>query len=41
MQTEREFLDGLKAANRFEIRDERLMLYRDRELLLTFRGEAK
>lgn len=41
MTIEREFLDGLRAANRFEIRDGRLLLYRGSSLLLTLRGEAK
>jgi heat shock protein HslJ len=41
MTIEREFLDGLRAANRFEIKDGRLFLYRGRNLLLTLRGEAK
>jgi heat shock protein HslJ len=41
MTIEREFLDGLRTANRFEIKDGRLFLYRGRNLLLTLRGEAK
>ncbi len=41
MDTEREFLNGLRAANEFEIRDGRLFLYRGKELLLTLRGEPK
>jgi heat shock protein HslJ len=41
MTIEREFLDGLRTANRFEIKDGRLFLYRGRDLLLTLRGEAK
>lgn len=41
MTIEREFLDGLRAANRFEIRGGRLFLYRGSRLLLTLRGEAK
>jgi heat shock protein HslJ len=41
MQVEREFLDGLRNANRFVVRDGRLMLYRGNEILLTFRGEKK
>jgi heat shock protein HslJ len=41
MQVERELLDGLRNANRFAIRDNRLMLYRGNEILLTFRGEKK
>ena len=41
MQTEREFLDGLRNANRYEIKDERLRLFSAGKLLLTFRGEPK
>lgn len=41
MTIEREFLDGLRTANRFEIKDGRLLLYRGRNMLLTLRGEAK
>jgi heat shock protein HslJ len=41
MQVEREFLDGLRNANRFEIRDNRLKLYKGNEILLTLRGERK
>lgn len=41
MAVEREFFDGLREANRYEIRDERLFLYKGRNLLLTLRGEAK
>ncbi|HKX83258.1 MAG TPA: META domain-containing protein [Pyrinomonadaceae bacterium] len=41
MSVERKFLDGLREANRYEIRDGLLRLYRDRRLLLTFRGERK
>lgn len=41
METEREFLDGLRNANRYEIRDGRLFLYGGRKLLLTLRGENK
>ena len=41
MTIEREFFEGLRTANRFEIKDERLFLYRGKELLLTLRGEAK
>lgn len=41
MQIEREFLDGLKNATRFEISDGRLRLYSKTDLLLTFRGEPK
>jgi len=41
MQLEREFLDGLRNATRYEIRDKHLQLYRKNALLLTFRGEPK
>ena len=41
MQTERELLDGLRRADTFEIRDNRLRLFDNGRLLLTFRGEAK
>jgi heat shock protein HslJ len=41
MTLEREFLDGLKNANRYEISDGRLRLYSNKELLLTLRGEPK
>jgi len=41
MQLEREFLDGLKNATRYEIRDGHLKLYRKNAPLLTFRGEPK
>jgi heat shock protein HslJ len=41
MQLEREFLDGLRNATRYEIRDNHLHLYRKSALLLTFRGEPK
>ena len=41
MSTERDMLDGLRTANRFEISGNRLNLYHGRELLLTFRGERK
>jgi len=41
MQLEREFLAGLRATDKFEIRDGRLFLYRGRGLLLTLRGETK
>ena len=40
MSVDREMLGGLRAANRFEIRDSRLFLYRGQELLLTFRRET-
>lgn len=41
MEVEREMLDGLRNANRYETRDGRLFLYRNTESLLTFRGEQK
>jgi heat shock protein HslJ len=41
MSVERDMLDGLREARRFEIRDGRLRLYRGNELLLTFRPENK
>jgi heat shock protein HslJ len=41
MSVERDVLDGVREARRFEIRDGRLRLYRGKELLLTFRPENK
>ncbi|MEO5860708.1 MAG: META domain-containing protein [Pyrinomonadaceae bacterium] len=43
MQTERELLDGLRRADTFEVRssDNRLRLFDNGQLLLTFRGENK
>jgi heat shock protein HslJ len=41
MKIERDFLDGLEKANRYEIQREKLMLYQSNRLLLTFKGEAK
>ncbi len=41
MEIERSLLNGLRNANRYEIRDGRLYLYRGTNLLLTFRGERK
>jgi len=41
MSVERDVLDGVREARRFEIRDGRLRLYRGNELLLTFRPENK
>lgn len=41
MNVEREFLDGLRQANRFSIERNKLMLYRNERLLLTFNGERK
>jgi heat shock protein HslJ len=41
MDVEREFLGGLRSADRYEIREGGLYLYRGGTLLLTFRGERK
>jgi heat shock protein HslJ len=41
MNIEREFLDGLRETNRYEIQKGRLLLYRNQRLLLTLRGERK
>ena len=41
MDVQRSLFDGFRNANRFEIRDGRLFLYRGNNLLLTFRGERK
>ena len=41
MTVEREFLEGLRTANRHELKDGRLLLYRGQNLLLTLRGTAK
>jgi heat shock protein HslJ len=41
MSIERSFLDGLREAERFEIKGEKLYLYKGSELLLTFHGENK
>jgi heat shock protein HslJ len=41
MAVERDMLDGLRDANRYEMRDGRLFLYRGTDLLLTFRGDKK
>lgn len=41
MNVEREFFDGLREANRYQIREGRLFLYRNNTILLTLRGEAK
>lgn len=41
MSVERELFDGLRAADRYEIKDGRLFLYKGRRLLLTFRGVAR
>ena len=41
MSIERQFLDGLQKVNRYEIGKDKLMLYRDKRLLLTLNGERK
>ena len=41
MNVEREFKNSLDKANRYEIVGEKLELFQDRTLLLTFRAEAK
>lgn len=41
MRIERDFLDGVRQANRFEIVRGKLMLYRNQRLLLTFAGDNK
>ena len=41
MNVEREFKNGLENANRFELAGGKLNLYRNRNLLLTFRAENK
>lgn len=41
MDVERGMLGGLQDVNRYEIRGNRLYLYRGNDLLLTFRGERK
>jgi heat shock protein HslJ len=41
MSVEGEFLNGLREADRFYIKDDRLFLYKGRKLQLTFRGEPK
>jgi heat shock protein HslJ len=41
MRIEREFLDGLRNTNRYEIEHGKLMLYQNKRLLLTFNGEPK
>lgn len=41
MAVEREFFDGLRSSDRYEIKDGRLFLYKGRQLTLTLRGEAK
>jgi heat shock protein HslJ len=41
MNTEREFLDGLQKANRYELKGRKLFLYAGKKLLLTFSGKNK
>ncbi len=41
MAIERDFFDGLRKANRYDIRDGRLRLFQGSTLLLTLRGERK
>ncbi|MCD9187900.1 MAG: META domain-containing protein [Pyrinomonadaceae bacterium] len=41
MDIERSFLNGVQNVNRYEIKGEKLYLYQDKSLLLTFRGENK
>lgn len=41
MNIERELFNGLQNSNRFEIKDGKLYLYQNTELMLTFRGESK
>jgi len=41
MDVERGMLSGLQDANRYEIRGNRLFLYRGKQVLLTFHGERK
>jgi len=41
MSTERSFLDGLQATDRYEIKDGMLNLYKGDTLLLALRGEKK
>ena len=41
MEVERGFMNGLRNANRFEIRGNRLMIYRGNRGLLTFEGVSK
>lgn len=41
MTIERGFLDGLQNADRFEIKDRRLFIYKSSEILLEFEGVAK
>jgi heat shock protein HslJ len=41
MNIERGFLDGLRSADRYEIKADELMLYRRNKLMLTFVGRRK
>lgn len=41
MNVEREFLDGLQKADRFDINGGKLFLYQGQKLLLTFKGQNK
>jgi heat shock protein HslJ len=41
MEIERQFLDALRETNRYQVRNNKLMLYKDDRLLLTMTGEAK
>jgi heat shock protein HslJ len=41
MNIERDFLDGLRSTNRYEVRADKLMLYHGNKLLLTFVGRKK
>ena len=41
MNIERDFLDGLRSADRYEVKGDKLMLYRRNKLLLTFTGRKK
>jgi heat shock protein HslJ len=41
MQVEKEFLDGLQNTNRYEIKNGKLFLYQDANILLTFVGQNK
>jgi heat shock protein HslJ len=41
MDIERDFLDGLRNANRYQVSGDKLLLYHDQKLLLTFVGRKK
>lgn len=41
MSVESDMMSGLRDANKFELKNDRLLLYKDDELLLTFRGVKK